>query len=110
MAGKENKLAKERSAPAPAAAVPGTYASLVSAIEGLVADARNGLAVAMNAIMLRTYWRTGEYIVEYEQHGADRAVYGEGLLNRLSRDLALRRGRAHRRQRRVERRRKRVRR
>ncbi len=70
-----------------------TYDSLVSAIEGLVADARSGLAAAINAIMLRTYWRTGEYIVEYEQHGADRAAYGEGLLNRLSRDLSLRLGR-----------------
>lgn len=52
---------------------PETYASLVSAIEGLVADARSGLAAALNAIMLQTNWRTGEYIVEYEQHGTDRA-------------------------------------
>lgn len=72
---------------------PETYASLVSAIEGLVADARSGLAAAMNAIMLQTYWRTGGYIVEYEQHGTDRAAYGEGLMRRLARDLAFRLGR-----------------
>ena len=46
----------------------------------------------MNAIMLQTYWRTGEYIVEYEQNGADRAVYGDGLMRRLARDLTLRLG------------------
>ena len=56
-------------------------------------DARTGLKVAMNAIMLQTYWHTGEYIVEYEQHGADRAVYGDGLMRRLARDLTLRLGR-----------------
>lgn len=29
-------------------------------------------------------WTTGYYIVEYGQHGADRAKYGEGLLKKLS--------------------------
>ena len=29
-------------------------------------------------------WLTGYYIVEYEQHGADRAKYGEGLLKKLA--------------------------
>lgn len=70
-----------------------TYDALVSAIENLVSDARTGLKAAMNAIMLQTYWHTGEYIVEYEQHGADRAVYGDGLMRRLARDLTLRLGR-----------------
>ncbi|MBR6471736.1 MAG: DUF1016 family protein [Victivallales bacterium] len=70
-----------------------TYDTLVSAIESLVMEARAGLKAAMNAIMLQTYWRTGEYIVEYEQNGSDRAVYGEGLMRRLARDLSLRLGR-----------------
>ena len=38
----------------------------------------------MNAIMLQTYWRTGEYIVVYEQNGSDRAIYGAGLMRRLA--------------------------
>ena len=29
-------------------------------------------------------WLTGYYIVEYEQHGADRAKYGTGLLKKLA--------------------------
>ncbi|MFN0060558.1 MAG: DUF1016 N-terminal domain-containing protein [Planctomycetota bacterium] len=33
-------------------------------------------------------WVTGRYIVEYEQHGADRAEYGEGLLDKLAAALA----------------------
>jgi predicted nuclease of restriction endonuclease-like (RecB) superfamily len=32
-------------------------------------------------------WLIGYYIVEYEQHGEDRAQYGEKLLNRLSEKL-----------------------
>ena len=70
-----------------------SYNVLVSAIENLVQDARAGIKAAMNAIMLQTYWRTGEYIVEYEQNGSDRAVYGDGLMRRLARDLTLRLGR-----------------
>ena len=33
-------------------------------------------------------WLTGYYIVEYEQHGADRAKYGEGLLKKLAARLS----------------------
>ena len=70
-----------------------TYNNLVSAIECLVQDARSGLKETMNAIMLKTYWLTGEYIVKYEQKGADRAVYGDGLMRRLAHDLTIRLGR-----------------
>ena len=69
-----------------------TYDALVSAIVALVTDARAGLKAAMNAIMLQTYWHTGEYMVEYEQHGRDRATYGLDLIRRLGRDLTLRLG------------------
>ena len=66
------------------AEVTPTYDALVSAIESLVRDARTGLKAALNTIMLQTYWRTGEYIVEYEQNGFDKAVYGAGLMRRLA--------------------------
>ena len=46
----------------------------------------------MHAIMLRTYWKTGEYIVEYEQNGADKAKYGTSLIRCLAHDLTLRLG------------------
>jgi predicted nuclease of restriction endonuclease-like (RecB) superfamily len=38
------------------------------------------------ALTLRN-WLFGFYIVEYEQHGADRADYGENLIDRLSKQL-----------------------
>ena len=88
--GKKDATAKVK---APAVPAMPTYNALVSAIEGLVLDARAGLKAAMNAIMLQTYWRTGEYIVEYEQNGSDRAIYGSGLMRRLARDLTLKLGR-----------------
>jgi predicted nuclease of restriction endonuclease-like (RecB) superfamily len=37
--------------------------------------------------LLQTYWQIGQYIVEYEQKGNDRATYGKSLLENLSRDL-----------------------
>ena len=70
-----------------------TYDALVTTIVGLVSEARAGLKAAMNTIMLQTYWHTGEYIVEYEQHGKERATYGDGLMRRLARDLTIRLGR-----------------
>lgn len=72
--------------------VVATYDALVSAIENLVSDARTGLKAAMNTIMLQTYWHTGEYIVGYEQNGADRAKYGTSLIRCLARNLTLRLG------------------
>ncbi len=86
-AGTAGETRPDKRAPRP------TYDALVSSIETLVQEARTGLKAAMNAIMLQTYWRTGEYIVEYEQNGTDRAVYGDGLMRKLARDLTLRLGR-----------------
>ena len=43
-------------------------------------------SVANQALVLRN-WMVGAYIVEFEQNGADRAKYGERLLERLAEDL-----------------------
>ena len=43
--------------------------------------------------MTATYWAIGRRIVEQEQHGAERAGYGEELIVRLSSDLQSRFGR-----------------
>ena len=48
---------------------------------------RQRVVSAVNAAMVESYWRIGQYIVEYEQNGNEKAVYGSDLLNRLSRDL-----------------------
>jgi hypothetical protein len=47
------------------------------------------LARGESIVLLETYWHIGQYIVEFEQEGVARAEYGKGLLDRLSKDLAL---------------------
>ena len=42
--------------------------------------------------MVRTYWEIGRQIVEYKQHGNEKAEYGSDVLNRLFRDLTDRYG------------------
>ena len=44
-------------------------------------------AHAVNLSLTARNWLIGFYIVEYEQHGEDRAQYGENLLNSLSKRL-----------------------
>lgn len=44
---------------------------------------RSHAAHAINRDVTTRAWLTGYYIVEYEQHGADRAKYGEGLIKKL---------------------------
>lgn len=71
----------------------GTYSELVGAIGELLDRARERIATTANTTLVETYWNTGRYIVEYEQHGADRAKYGDALISRLARDLTIRHGR-----------------
>ena len=39
--------------------------------------------------MIEAYWQVGRRIVEEEQHGQHRAVYGEGLIKELSKALSI---------------------
>jgi DUF1016 N-terminal domain len=55
--------------------------------------ARHAAVRSTNAVMAATYWAIGRRIVEHEQHGAERAGYGEELIVRLSSDLRSRFGR-----------------
>lgn len=48
---------------------------------------------AVNIELVQTYWEIGRYIVEFEQAGMQKADYGKGLLEQLSRDLTLQHGR-----------------
>ena len=48
---------------------------------------------SVNSTIIDTYWDIGRYIVEYEQGGNVRAVYGKRVLDKLSEDLTLRHGR-----------------
>jgi hypothetical protein len=69
------------------------YDGLLVGISDLLEQARRSSARAINHIMTATYWEIGRRIVEYEQGGKARAVYGERLLDQLSVDLTTRHGR-----------------
>ncbi|MBQ9473353.1 MAG: DUF1016 family protein [Bacteroidales bacterium] len=47
---------------------------------------------SVNAVMIETYWNIGKRIVEEEQHGEERATYGEHVLANLSAELTRRYG------------------
>ena len=53
----------------------------------LLQEGRGKTYAAVNFIMVETYWNIGKRIVEQEQHGKERANYGEQLLVNLSRHL-----------------------
>ncbi|HMY80809.1 MAG TPA: DUF1016 N-terminal domain-containing protein [Candidatus Absconditabacterales bacterium] len=64
------------------------YTSLIDQIGGLLSQARTQVVSQVNQTMVMTYRTIGQYIVEYEQGGADRAEYGSGLLQKLADDLS----------------------
>ena len=71
---------------------PGTYPQLLDQIAETLETGRRKVWQAANSGLLLTYWSIGRHIIEYEQNGSDRAVYGIKLLNRLAKDLASRHG------------------
>lgn len=69
------------------------YQSIVSDLTRVIIEARHSAVRSLNAVMTAAYWLVGRRIVEFEQHGAERANYGEGLIEKLSSDLTNRFGR-----------------
>ncbi|GHT03634.1 hypothetical protein AGMMS49525_09050 [Bacteroidia bacterium] len=69
------------------------YTQLVSQISETFEQGQQQAVIAVNRHIVVTYWKVGQYIVEYEQNGNDRAVYGNKLLETLSKDLTLLHGR-----------------
>ncbi|MDR0302586.1 MAG: PDDEXK nuclease domain-containing protein [Treponema sp.] len=57
-------------------------------ISQILLEGRNKTCAAVNFAMVETYWNMGKRIVEQEQHGKERANYGEQLLVNLSRYLS----------------------
>ena len=63
------------------------YSALITAIAAAHQQAQAGAAGAVNRHLILRNWLIGAHLVEFEQHGEDRAKYGTGLLKRLSADL-----------------------
>lgn len=76
----------------------GDYEKFFSGISEVLESARHAAVRVVNAIMTATYWEIGRRIVEFEQQGNKRAVYGEELLQQLSADLTHQFGRGFSRQ------------
>jgi len=68
------------------------YTELVNIISNHISISKNNLYQTINRTVVFTYWKIGEYIVEYEQKGENRAKYGTELLKNLSNDLTIRLG------------------
>jgi predicted nuclease of restriction endonuclease-like (RecB) superfamily len=69
------------------------YADIHAQIVELLESSRRAAARNVNLLMTTAYWEIGRCIVEYEQRGAERAAYGEELIERLGVDLTKRFGR-----------------
>lgn len=65
---------------------------LYERIASILDEARSRVARSINTAMVHAYWLIGQEIVEVEQHGAQRAGYGEGLMKRVAARLAARFG------------------
>ena len=63
------------------------FNSLVKQIQDVGEALRQDAHVVINRNVTTRAWLTGFYIVEYEQHGNDRAKYGDRLLQNLSKKL-----------------------
>ncbi|MBQ7651287.1 MAG: hypothetical protein IJS15_10025 [Victivallales bacterium] len=65
----------------------GNFDGLVNQIESTTAILCEDVKSVINRSVTARAWLTGFYIVEYEQHGSDRAKYGEELLKVLAKRL-----------------------
>lgn len=64
-----------------------SFESLVNQILMIDSRLRDVTVKAINRMATLRNWLIGAYIVEYEQHGSDRAQYGKHLIQNLSQKL-----------------------
>lgn len=63
------------------------FESLVNHISAIQDTLQAQAAHAVNLALTSRNWLMGCYIIEFEQHGEDRAAYGEQLLKKLEKRL-----------------------
>ncbi|MBK9301364.1 MAG: DUF1016 family protein [Bacteroidetes bacterium] len=64
------------------------YSALIKLIAETYQQGQHAASVAVNAHLVQTYWKIGQYIVEFEQEGNSKASYGKALIEKLSADLS----------------------
>jgi predicted nuclease of restriction endonuclease-like (RecB) superfamily len=65
------------------------YNDLVGRISKIYTEGYVSIVRITHKVILETYWYIGQYIVEYEQKGNPKAVYGLKLLANLAHDLSV---------------------
>jgi predicted nuclease of restriction endonuclease-like (RecB) superfamily len=63
------------------------YQGLVDHISETYNSGFQKASQVVNSVMVTTYWKIGQYIIEFEQKGKEKAKYGTSLLEKLSKDL-----------------------
>src|SRR5690606_23377096 len=72
-----------------------TYDQLLHKTAVTIEQARQIAVKFVNTELVKANWEIGRHIVEYEQHGKERAEYGSDLLSHLSKDLKQRYGKGY---------------
>ena len=62
--------------------------SYIQEIKNILSAARQKVYSQINIAMIEAYWQTGKRIVQEEQGGANKAAYGEQILEELSKALS----------------------
>ncbi len=65
------------------------YDQLIHQISETYLQGQKNAVMAVNSNLVETYWQIGQYIVEFEQEGKQRAEYGKSLIDKLSSDLSI---------------------
>lgn len=63
------------------------YKVLIHDIGSILEQSRLNAVKLINYELVKAYWEIGRHIVNYEQHGNERAEYGTSMLSGLSKDL-----------------------
>lgn len=72
-----------------------TYNHLIEKIGKTIDSSRERVYTAIHSEIVSSNWKIGQYIVEFEQEGKDRAKYGKQLLTQLAKDLKVRHGKGY---------------
>ncbi|WP_233202456.1 DUF1016 N-terminal domain-containing protein [Limnohabitans sp. JirII-31] len=64
-------------------------AALYAQIQHVLQQARQRAKRSVNQVMVQAYWQIGQLIVQHEQGGQERAVYGAKTLQRLAKRLQI---------------------
>lgn len=61
--------------------------NLLLSVKEIIIQSRQRVYRMVNSVLLDTYWNIGRLIIEDEQNGNSKAVYGKSTLKNLSKDL-----------------------